>query len=321
MPSYEYAIGSVRAREANLLTRQELDSLASMHSVGEIFTWLQAKGYAEGASVDQMLENRRLSVWDYLDTIAPDRQVFFCFWIQNDIHNLKTIMKGTLAQRSYDSLLLAPSVLDADVLKKAVENQKFSDLPDWLAQPAEQAYAVLAHTGDARACDAILDRACMAQMLAEADASGSDFLQQYISAVVFFTNIKIALRLIRIDASPAVIKEALCDVDGLDKNTVAKEAAKGEKALCDYLSRLSVYDCNKVMPAYEQSGAAFEREVDNALLRLTEQCRTACEGASPMLGYLLNIEAEIKAIHIITSSVATGLTEQQTKERLRTIHG
>ena len=49
--SYEYSIGSVRAREKNLLTRSDIEQLLSLKSEAEIASMLSDKGYGEGSSL------------------------------------------------------------------------------------------------------------------------------------------------------------------------------------------------------------------------------------------------------------------------------
>ena len=54
--SYEFSIGSVRAREKMLLGKAEIEQLLSMKNESEIITFLKDKGYPDGETVTEILD-------------------------------------------------------------------------------------------------------------------------------------------------------------------------------------------------------------------------------------------------------------------------
>ncbi len=320
--SYEFSIGSVRAKEKSLLTGSDIEQMLSFRSLDELCRFLNDKGYGDGNEIDEILSSHADSVWSYLKSIAPDFDIFAPFIYQNDIHNLKVVLKGTMADRKYDELLIAPYTIDADVMKKAVENRKFSLLPEWLGNAADEAYEILAHTGDARMCDAIIDRAVMEKMLADSEKSSSEFLSSYFKTLVFYNNLKIAIRSSRTGTDRDYLLKALCDVENFRKTSVINSALKGCDALIDEVSKYSEYDCKTAIDEYKKSPSAFERFVDNKLIGMAvEICKRASEGAEPIIGYYLGFEAEKKVIHIIASGIRTNSDTEIIRERLREIYG
>lgn len=320
--SYEFSIGSVRAKENSLFTNSDIEHMLGCENEQALIRYLNDKGYGEGKTIDEIIGNHTEEMWKYIKSVAPDFEIFNPFFYQNDVHNLKVVLKGIMASREYSSLLLKPYTIDEDTLKTAVENRKFSLLPEWLSTSADKAYELLAHTGDARLSDAVIDKAVMQKMLESGKASGSEFLDSYFKTSVFYSNIKIALRSARTGTSRDYLGNALCEVDEFRMNSVITSALKGADNLIDTLSKFSEYDCNKAIEEYKNSPSAFERFVDNKLMTLTqESCKRASNGAEPLMGYYLGCVAEIKAIHIIASGIRTKSSADTIRERLREIYG
>ena len=321
--SYEFSIGSVRAKEIALFSKADLEQLLACSSVDALCQTLRDKGYGSGSSFDEIAENHMEGVWAYLKSIAPDIAVFTPFIIQNDVHNFKVTLKGTMSARDYyTELLISPCTVEHSDMIAAVEHRDMRALPEWLAPAAEKAYDLLAHTGDAKASDAVVDKALMQEMLRFAQGFKSAFLREYIGTQVFYCNIKIALRSARTGADRHYLKTALVRLDGFDKDAVISAALRGFDPLVDLLSKKSEYGCKAAMEAFKTSPSAFEKFVDDRLMTLArESCKRTSEGAEPLLGYYLGEEAQKKALLIIYSGIKTGTNADVIRERLREIYG
>lgn len=320
--SYEFSIGSVRAKENLLFTNAEIEQMLACKNENELIRFLNEKGYGEGSSIDEIINNNTKEMWKYIRSVAPEFEIFNPFFYQNDVHNLKATLKGIMAQRDYEILLLDPCTIDKNALKTAVENRKFSILPEWLSQAADKAYEIIAHTGDARLSDSVIDKAVMQKMIDEGRKSNSEFLKKYFNTVVFYSNIKIAIRASRTGTSREYLLQALCEVEDFRMSAVISAALKGYESLLDVISKFSEYDCNKAIEEYKNSPSSFEKFVDNQLMVLTkESCKRASSGAEPLMGYYLGCEAQKKVIHIIASGLRTQTPVDIIRERLREIYG
>lgn len=321
--SYEFSIGSVRAKEIALFNKTDIEQLLACQSVDALCQTLRDKGYGSGSGFDEIAESHMEATWAYLKSIAPDFAVFTPFIIQNDVHNFKVTLKGTMSARDYyTSLLVSPCTVEHSDMIAAVEHRDMRALPEWLSPAAEKAYDLLAHTGDAKASDAVVDKALMQEMLRFAQGFKSDFLRKYIAAQVFYNNIKIALRSARTGADRHYLKTALVRLDGFDKDAVIAAAVKGFDPLVELLSKKTEYGCRAAMEAFKASPSAFEKFVDDRLMTLAkESCKRTSEGAEPLLGYYLGEEAQKKALLIIYSGIKTGTDAGIIRERLREIYG
>lgn len=320
--SYEYSIGSVRAKEKSLLTSADVDQMLSYNSESELLRFLLDKGYPDSSNIDDAISAHTKDVWDYLKSVAPDFEIFNVILIQNDTHNLKVILKSIMSDKMHDELLLSPVTIDTELIKKAVEHKKFDILPEWLSSAAKEAYDILAHKIDARESDAVIDKAVMEQMIVLSKELDSIFIEDYINTVVFYNNIKIALRSSRSDVSADFLEKALCDVKEFRKSSVIAAALKGFDYLLDELGKYSEYECGKAIEQFKKSPIAFERFVDDKLTVMAkESCKRLSEGADPLIGYYLGNEVEKKVIHIISSGLKTNADKEIIRERLREIYG
>ena len=231
--SYEYSIGSVRAREKSLLNRADVDQLLASKDIAQLCAVLSDKGYGDGKTVDELIDSHTKNVWAYLKSTAPDFEIFNIFIIQNDVHNFKVALKGTLAERNWESLILTPGSGEPKTLKEAVEKRRYSLLPEWMSKPAEQAYETLAHTGDARLSDAIIDKAVMKQTINLAKELRSEFIKNYFNNLVFYNDIKIAIRASRTKTGKDYLVKALCEVDGLSRRSLIDDTLKGYDKLIE----------------------------------------------------------------------------------------
>ena len=321
--SYEYSIGSVRAKEKGLLSKADIESMLVLKDVPSLISFLNDKGYPEGKSVDEIIKNSRRETVEYLYKIVPDESVFNAFIYPFDAHNIKSVIKGLLADANYNSLIMEPNTIKKELIETAVKENKYALLPEEFSQAAEKAYKTLAHTADARLSDAYIDRACMEAQLKAAKASKIDFLFEYVSADMFFKNVKIAIRAALSDAPKEYYEDALCGgIDGFNKKEVISAALKGKDALLEYFGTKDIFKCSAAIEEYKKSSSSFEKFTESYLTLLAvEKCKRSGNTAEPALGYYIAKTEEFKAIQIILTGLETNTETEIIRERLREIYG
>ncbi len=321
--SYEYSIGSVRAKEKELLSSADIEAMLACSDTKSLVNYLRDKGYAEGETVDELIKNNRNETADYISHIVPDVSVFDIFSIVNDAHNIKAVIKGLLADVDYENLIITPNTIKPEDIETAVKEKRYSLLPESFSAAAEKAYEVLAHTADARLADAYIDISCMKAQLKKAEETKIDFLIEYFRTDIFYRNVKTALRGSKTLADKEYFETALIDgLEGFDKKEIIKAALNSVDALCDYLALKDRYKSALAVEAYKSSPAAFERFCDNLLNSLAvEKCKRAGSGAEAALGFYIARLSEEKAIHIIAVGIETDSPAEITRERLRELYG
>ncbi len=320
--SYEYSVGSVRAKENALFHNADAEQMLALRDETQLARYLKDRDFGDGDTVDEILESNAQRTWEYLRSIAPDFAVFNPFFYQNDLHNLKTVLKGTMASAPYEALLIEPSTIPVSELKEAVENRRFDRLPSWISEAADAAYETLAHTKDARSSDALIDRAALEELLRTGKSSDSPFLREYLERIVFYADMKIAIRAARVGAGDYYLERAICEMDVFKKSELVSAALKGEEALLKYLERIPAYDARRAVEAYRTAPAAFERFTDNEVMRLAKRlCKLSVEGADPMIGYMIGCDYDRKLVEMIASGLRMKSPPEVIRERLREIYG
>ena len=320
--SYEYSVGSVRAKENALFTNADAEQMLALRDETELARYLKDRDFGDGDTVDEILDSNVQRTWEYLRSIAPAFAVFNPFFYPNDLHNLTTVLKGTMASAPYEELLIEPATIPVSEIRSAVENRRFDKLPEWIAQAADGAYETLAHTKDARASDALIDRAALEKLLSVAKSTDSPFLREYLERLVFYANLKIAIRAARCSASDYYLERALCEMDAFKKSELVSAALKGEETLLKFIEKIPAYEAKSAVEAYRNAPAAFERFTDNQVMRLAKRlCKLSVEGAEPMIGYLIGCEYDRKLVEMIASGLRMKASPETIRERLREIYG
>lgn len=320
--SYEFSLGSVRAKEKSLLTSADIEQMINMKSEADLVRFLSDKGYGEGDNTDEIIASNTRKMWKYLNGIAPSAEVFYPFLIQNDIHNIKTTLKGIMNEKKYEHLLIEPYTITPKLIKEAFENKKFSLFPEWVAKSAEEAYTLIARTKDARLSDAVIDCAAFRKMLNDADRAKSVFLKEYFSVLAFYADLKTALRAARTTTTVEYLERAIFETDGIDKKKLMQKTMAGSEQLLRYLDSISAYDCKKAMAAFKEKPSELEKFVDNKLMSLAKKmCRITIEGPEPLFGYYLGCEYERRTIHIISGGIKTQTPPEKIRGRLRERYG
>ena len=322
--SYAYAVGNVRAKEAALFKKQDIEQLLAADTAEKAAAFLRDKGYGEAdtpLSADALLKSEEQKLWEYIRSVAPDFSVFRSFVLQNDFHNLKAVFKGLAAGRNTDSLLLSPTTVDIEVIKKAAAEQEFSLLPDFMRDAAKTAWDALIKTGDGQTCDAILDAACLESRRRFAEDIKIPMLSELINASVFYDNIKAALRCACAEKPADFIELCLTDTDKLPKARLKDAVLKGREAVLELMSGISAYGCDKAAEAFGISPTEFEKFVDNYMMSVGAKGRYIAVGAEPLIAYLQARLAEIRAVRIAVNAVATGEDRASARAMMRELYG
>ncbi len=312
--SWGFSVGNVRAREGLLMKRQELLEFAGLNNEKQLVQELSDKGFGgSAATVEEMAKFETAALWEYVKSTAADFSVFDPFLLDNDYHNLKTVIKGVLSGREYKHLLLSPSVIDIDVLETAVKEKRFHLLPEFCADDASEGYTLLAATGDAQLVDGMLDKSRMKASL-ESVKKASPLLREYIETKVLFENIKVALR----------GAKAQKDVDFYNKTlyfpskveSLKNAALEGSQAVTEWLENFD----EQAAINFKKSSTEFEKYADNCLMSVTKKAKLISSGPDVIIGYVFAKLAEIRAVLMLASGIRTEAGETVIAERLRELY-
>ena len=96
---YLYLSAMLKAREANMLTRDKLERMLAAGSFGDAAKLLQESGWPDMSGlnadgVDKALSARRSEIFAELDRAVPEKALLEIFRAKYDYHNAKAIIKG-----------------------------------------------------------------------------------------------------------------------------------------------------------------------------------------------------------------------------------
>ena len=124
--SVGFAIGNLRARENRMLKKSDMLRLAAASNTEELAAALSDSGIdgKDGAEIPELLSAETEKLWKYLTDNAPDMSLFEPFIYENDFHNFKAVLKGTVRNRDYKSLLITPASVNVALLERAVKEKR-----------------------------------------------------------------------------------------------------------------------------------------------------------------------------------------------------
>ena len=320
--SYAFAVGNVRARENTLLKKQDIYQLISLKSSAEAITFLRDKGYAYPETPDESLfKAEEQKLWEYIKEVAPDFSVFSAFIIQNDCHNIKTILKCVSTNREYEELLLSPRTLDPEKIKRAVSENSYSDFEPEIAEAIKSAADALLKIGDPQLSDALVDAMGMSMRVKWADKIKLPMLKTIIKTSVFYDNIKAAIRCARAKKSAAFCEACLIETPEISKSSLISAVLKGIDEVLTLLEKSACLGSAEVAAAYKKSPSEFEKTVDDIIMSVAIKAKYVAVGAEPLIAYLQARLCEIKVARIAVNGISIGESEEKVREMLRELYG
>ncbi len=315
---YAYAVASVRAQEAKLLTPSDLEQMIGAANAADAARVLSDRGWTGMEDEDPSAFQEQLEgLWEMLAGILPEKHLLDFLLVKQDFHNAKAALKGRVTGVECAPLYLGPCLVDPALLTAAVNEKRFDRLPDWLAVPTRDAYDLLTRTLDGQLCDVFLDRAGLEVTLRLAKETKNSFLIKIAQQLCLTADLKIALRAARTKKDETFLEAALADCADVSKSGLTKASARGEEALLQYLEASGF---GEAAAQIKTSNTAFEKWCDDLLMRQVSDAKRIAFGVEPLLAYYIAGEAQIKNARIILSMKRNGLPPEQIRERVRALY-
>lgn len=323
--SMAFSVGSVRAKESTLFTVQDIEQLLNSGSEADILRYLRDKGYGsvtnQDMDTDALLAAEREKLWDYVRDLAAEPALFDVFRVKSDYHNIKAVLKGVLGDRPYEELLLKNGTVGPALIETAVKEQRFDILPFFIKDTAREAYKLLSETGDPQLSDGYIEQAMLTYRLQMAEGSRIQLLKEYMQAVVFYANVKVALRAARAGKSRAFLENALVFCDFMPVKELLTATLSGEDSVLNWLLAFGAFGAEGATKAYKKSPVQFEKYADDYLMQIAVKSKKITLGEEVLLGYYLAKDTELKTVKIISVGVRTGQDIDEIRERLRVLYG
>ncbi|HCC35074.1 MAG TPA: V-type ATP synthase subunit C [Ruminococcaceae bacterium] len=316
--NYVTAVARIRANENYLLQRADIDRLITAKTPGDALRVLADKGWnTESGDLNGTLRAENDRLWSLIRECAPDFGAFSALIVENDFHNYKAVLKGTVTGTDYDGLLLSPCITPVSELKKAVSERSFEHLPSYMREAASEAFDALAHTGDGQFADIRLDRAMLEATLELAEGSGEDFMKKLAEIIVAAADLRIAARGAKTKKPRQLLELAIAPCPTLEKQALLAAALQGTDILAEHIEHTPYAEAAAAMRETAPSLAGLEKWCDNAAVSYAAEYRYDPFGIAALAAFILSKRNEIKTARIVISAKRAGIGEEEIRGHVR----
>ena len=314
--SYAYAVARLRHAELSLLDKAAMEQLITAKSAEDAEKLLRDKGWGGDDSEDteSMFAAETRKLWDYVEEIVPDMNVFNVFRLRDDFSNLKAALKESVMSYEYPGIYSSFGTVPSETVRNAVKTRTYKELPVIMADIAEKAHEVFLRTGDGQLCDIMVDKACLEAIRAAGTASGCDFIRDYAELKTAAADVNIAVRACHTGKDRDFLKLALAESGILSINGLESAALSGEDAIAAFLANT---DFAAAVSDLKKSPAAFERRCDNLINDRMMSMHYESFGPGPVAAYIIAKENEIKSVRIVLACKQNGFSDDKIRERVR----
>lgn len=325
---FMYSSARVRALENSVITRERTEHLLEAKSADDILASLGDLGFEvirEGGEQggEILREESLLSALDTayreISELCVGAPIIDFLRYQYDCNNVKAIIKCQSRGVSPDSMLFSFGTVSVEKLLGDMRDGNYSSLPRNMAAAIPTALEAFAETANPQKIDLIIDKACFADMLEGALASGVDYSVKLVRARIDLINIITCIRVIGMKlyfAAEPFMREAFLEggelpldffISGLEFG-VAKLFEALEFTPYSALAR----EADATTPLY-----IVERVADDIWLGIAKEAKYIPFGAPVLVGYITALEYEVKNIRIIMAGKDAGLSPDAIRVRLR----
>ncbi len=315
----------LRAREPQLLNAERAARMLDAGSFEEAARLLTDSGYPDmsrmsAGEIEALLAERRDAAFDEIEALSPNRAVVSAFRVKYDYHNAKALLKGEAAGVKAQDLLSSAGRIPPEKLRGAILEDRFSELPETMGRAVAEAAKVLARTANPQQADLILDQACFEEMKAAAKEADCPFLEGYVRLLIDSTNLKSAVRTMRMRKDADFLRSVLLTGGGLDADRIASANDRESLAALYQNGKLAQAAALGAEAAAGGRMTAFEKACDNALVAYLRDAKLVSYGPAVAAAYLAALEGEVPALRMILTGRLAGIEPGTIRERLRAFY-
>lgn len=328
---YDYVFPSVliRSKEVHLLKKQDLERIAEQPGVSEAIKTLAEFGYGDGKdskegagseSYEEILSRSLQEAYELVFSILPEEPEMKLFLYPNDYHNAKVLLKAEALKTDPAPYIAETASIAPEKLEEAVRKRDFAILSSYMKQAIAEAAENFAKTGDPQEIDIILDRACFADMLSEAEKLGNEFVTGYVKLLIDILNMGAFIRLRKIGKSKNFFGKVFLGGGNIEEEFFKANYEEGYGSVAEKLRHAGYYDVFAVGAEDSTENGSFatlEKIFDNLKIEFAKECKYRSFGLETVAAYLIAKETEVKNLRIILAGLSAKMSAEKIAERLR----
>ncbi len=190
---YAFAVGRVRAREARMLTRSQLERLADVHAENQLISSLADTPYGETGTedADSMLERAAVTEDVFFKRYLEEESVRRYFAAFDMANNLKWALRRRFGAEMNETYFVKDAS-SPEEFGRMLEGEN-TGLPGWVCKKAAEVVAVNYEKLDPASIDIMVDKALVEYQ--HQVSRGYSFLSEFLSLRVDYANLGALLRL------------------------------------------------------------------------------------------------------------------------------
>lgn len=322
--SYPFASARIKALEPKLITKEKLSRLIEAKDFDTAMRQLSELGYGQSATDFETMIQKELSETDALLLALSPNDVFTrIVRAEKDYYNLKVLIKLLMRDLSLDSVPLVSGNISVDVLKRAISENNYYELPDNMKNALCYIDKQFTVVTDPSIIGVSLDRA-YAKEIRDLNAQMNDpLVTEYFTAYFDMSNIIAMLRVRAADAPKETFERAFLKGGKIDKRTLLDAfdvpdesvlSAAGKGGYADILAD-AFEECQKSGSLY-----MLEKARDDYLMALLKEHRHDMFGIGPLFGYYTAKQREAVAIRMVMTAKQGGIDSDVVTKRLKELY-
>lgn len=318
---YTFAVAKIKANERYMLSSSDIEALILSESVSKAISYLVSHKWVnagESDSIVSVIEKAEKNLWNLLSESVPDKNELEVFTVENDFFNIKAALKCSFSGLNCDDYFLYPTSLDTEILKDAVSKKDFSLIKNEYAEALAVSFDALNKAQNGQRAEFIIDKAALETMIKKAESSKCEMLLKITEFFVGVCNIKIAYKAIKNKLDGEFVKEAFVKCKSIDVLKLQSLCKEDLTALVSYLKQT---DYKKAAELMEADILLFEKWCDDKMLEIASGSNFEFFGFAPICGYYYKKVSEIKKVKSILLGKEKGFSENEIRERVKTLNG
>ena len=326
MADYLFGSANIRTLENAIIGRERIERLLNTKTTTEAWELLADWGVniVRNSDGNPMREETLLGIlkgaYARLMELAPDSDALRLWLYPYDCNNLKAAQKAFVRGIDSSSMLFDFGTIPAENIVKMVEAGNYEGLPTAMCKAAQEAMDAYAKTKNPQVIDLIVDKACWADMLAAAKASGEEFVIRLVQTKIDLLNVMIALRILRMksgEVGKVLFSDAFLEGGKLARQGMIESMANGEEALISFVRYSSYAAFAEKFLASDKALSTAEKLADNYWMSLILENKFIPAGLEVMIAFLAAHEYEVKNLRIVLSGKEAGIATATIRERIR----
>lgn len=320
-----FANTRAKAKELNLFSEERLFRMMETETLRDAVRILVEANYGGGTIVDDekdfenILQEEQRLVTDFVKEVAPENIGFECFFIRNDYHNIKSLIKAKYGKIEDASALFMPDGIYAlDELKRKLEEGKL-DFTPFLVEAIEiieKRFEI--GEGSPRIIDTLIDKAMFEDITTRLKQNSDSYVKEYFISLIDTTNILTFLRVYKIGGQMSFFAQNYIEGGNVDIKVFADSFSDPYSKLPVALRGTPYFDLVGKIDANDFS--LYETAQDNYLLKIFSQNKNDMFSVAPIIGYYLAKLNEIKVIRVVLVCIKNKVKKADMKKRVRTLY-